>query len=119
MRAANVISTITCLKLCTEHRPKSFAFVSSTAAVEAEYYVKLADSIVEQGGRGLSESDDLEGSRNTLTTGYGQSKWVAEKLIMEAGKRGLNGWTVRPSYVVGDSKTAGGSVRNSVKLHTC
>jgi L-aminoadipate-semialdehyde dehydrogenase len=109
MRSANVISTITALKLCTEHHSKSFSFVSSTAAVEAEHYVTMADQIVQAGGRGIAESDDLEGSRTTLTTGYGQSKWVAEKLIMEAGKRGLSGWTVRPSYVVGDSKTAGKS----------
>jgi len=107
LRAANVLSTITALKLCTEHHAKSFSFVSTTATVEAEHYVTMADAIVQAGGRGLPESDDLEGSRTTLTTGYGQSKWVAEKLIMEAGKRGLCGWTVRPSYVVGDSKTAG------------
>lgn len=63
--------------------------------------------IIQHGGKGLPETDDLEGSRTTLTTGYGQSKWVAEKLIMEAGKRGLAGWTIRPSYVVGDSVSAG------------
>ncbi|CAG8659123.1 16296_t:CDS:2, partial [Dentiscutata heterogama] len=31
--------------------------------------------------------------------------WVAEKLIMEAKKRGLNACIVRPGYIVGDSKT--------------
>jgi L-aminoadipate-semialdehyde dehydrogenase len=56
--------------------------------------------------RGIPEDDDLEGARTGLTTGYGQSKWVSEKLLSEAGKRGLRGHIVRPGYVVGDSKTA-------------
>jgi L-aminoadipate-semialdehyde dehydrogenase len=102
-----VVSTVTALKLCTEDHPKAFSFVSSTATVEAEEYVKQSDIIIQHGGRGLPETDNLELSRTTLTTGYGQSKWVAEKLIMEAGKRGLAGWTIRPSYVVGDSVSAG------------
>lgn len=106
LRAANVESTIDCLHLCATGKPKLMSFVSSTATVEAELYVRKADQIVASGGQGLSETDDLEGSRTTLTTGYGQSKWVAEKLLMEAGKRGLSGWTIRPSYVVGDSQTA-------------
>jgi hypothetical protein len=107
MRAANVISTVNLLQLCAAHHGKMFAFVSSTATVEAESYVKMSDDIVARGGRGVPETDDLEGSRTGLTTGYGQSKWVAEKVIFEAAKRGLTGRTVRPSYIVGDSKTAG------------
>lgn len=59
------------------------------------------------GRRGIPEDDDLEGARTGLKTGYGQSKWVSEKLLFEAGKRGLKGHIVRPGYVVGDSKTAG------------
>jgi L-aminoadipate-semialdehyde dehydrogenase len=42
-----------------------------------------------------------------LKTGYGQTKWVSEKLLFEAGRRGLKGHILRPGYVVGDSKTAG------------
>ena len=54
----------------------------------------------------MPESDDLEGARHTLKTGYGQSKWVAEKLLFECGRRGLRGAIIRPGYVVGDSKSA-------------
>lgn len=56
---------------------------------------------------GVPEADDLEGSRTGLKTGYGQSKWVSEKLLMEAGRRGLPVSIVRPGYVVGDSEFAG------------
>lgn len=61
--------------------------------------------------KGVPENDDLEGARSTLKTGYGQTKWVSERLLMEAGKRGLKGHIVRPGYVVGDSQSAGASNR--------
>ncbi len=53
----------------------------------------------------MLESDDLEGSRQGLATGYGQTKWVSEKLINEAGRRGLDAVIIRPGYVMGDEKT--------------
>jgi L-aminoadipate-semialdehyde dehydrogenase len=106
LRAPNVLSTLTALRLCADHHSKLFSFISSTSVLDTEAIVRQADESIAAGGGGLLESDDLEGSRTGLGTGYGQSKWVAEKLIMEAGKRGLSGWIVRPGYVMGDSKTA-------------
>lgn len=98
---------MTALHLAAEGKAKSFTFVSTTSVLEKpEHYVPLSDSILTKGGRGISERDDLEASRHGLTTGYGQSKWVCEKLIMEAAKKGLQGGIVRPSYVVGDSASA-------------
>jgi len=106
LRAPNVLSTLTALRLCAEHHSKLFSFISSTSVLDTEAIVQKADEAVSSGGAGLLESDDLEASRTGLGTGYGQSKWVAEKLIMEAGKKGLSGWIVRPGYVMGDSKSA-------------
>ncbi|WVQ72675.1 L-aminoadipate-semialdehyde dehydrogenase [Cryptococcus sp. DSM 104548] len=106
LRAANVISTLTCLQLCAQHHSKQFSFVSSTSVLDSEAFVAKADVAVQADGKGLSESDDLEDGRTGLDTGYGQSKWVAEKLIMEAGKKGLSGWILRPGYVLGHSETA-------------
>jgi L-aminoadipate-semialdehyde dehydrogenase len=102
-----VLGTIWALKLASLHHTKPFIFVSSTSVLDTEHYVNLSDSIVEKGGKGISESDDLEGSRRGLRSGYGQSKWVAEKLIMDASKRGMPASIVRPGYVVGHSKTGG------------
>lgn len=106
LRAPNVLSTLTALRLCADHHSKLFSFISSTSVLDTEAIVRKADESISAGGAGLLESDDLEASRTGLGTGYGQSKWVAEKLIMEAGKKGLSGWIVRPGYVMGDSKTA-------------
>lgn len=105
LRAPNVISTMTALSLCANGKPKSFGLVSSTSVLDSDYYVNLSEKSVASGGRGVPEADDLEGSRKGLGTGYGQSKWAAEYITREAGKRGLNGCVIRPGYVTGDPET--------------
>ncbi|RPB13900.1 large subunit of L-aminoadipate-semialdehyde dehydrogenase [Morchella conica CCBAS932] len=105
LRPANVTGTVDALLLCASGKAKSFLFVSSTSVLDCDHYVLLSDAIMEKGGAGVPESDDLEGSAGDLGTGYGQSKWAGEYLVREAGRRGLSGCVVRPGYVVGDSKT--------------
>lgn len=107
LRAANVLSTLTCLKLCAETKPKLFSFISSTGVHDCQEFVIKSDEILGNGGAGLSEDDDLEDGRYGLNGGYGQTKWVSEKIIFEAAKKGLSGWTIRPGYILGDSVTAG------------
>lgn len=106
LRGPNVIGTVNILKLCSEGKPKYFTFVSSTSVLDTQFYVDLSDSLKESGNVGIPETDNLEGSKTGLGTGYGQSKWVSERLLMEAGRsRGLRGCIVRPGYVVGESTT--------------
>lgn len=108
LRSANVLSTLAVLELAATKKPKQVVFVSSTSALDTEHYVRLSDSLVGRSNyKGVPESDDLEGARLALKTGYGQTKWVSERLLFEAGRRGLSGHIVRPGYVVGDSKSAG------------
>jgi L-aminoadipate-semialdehyde dehydrogenase len=52
---------------------------------------------------GLPESDHLINSAKGLATGYGQTKWVSEALMRDAGERGLRGVILRPGYVTGHS----------------
>ncbi|KAF9482698.1 alpha-aminoadipate reductase Lys1p [Pholiota conissans] len=108
LRSPNVLGTITAINLASTGKPKVFVFVSSTSALDTDHYVQLSESLARTGSdlMGVPESDDLEGAKSALKTGYGQSKWVSEKLLFEAGKRGLRGHIVRPGYVVGDSRTA-------------
>ncbi|GAM84142.1 hypothetical protein ANO11243_021350 [Dothideomycetidae sp. 11243] len=105
LKAANVLSTLSSIKLCTQGRPKRLAFVSSTSALDNDHYVQVSERSVANGGNGVSESDDMEGSRQGLTTGYGQTKWVSEQLVFEAVRRGLTASVVRAGYVLGDPKT--------------
>ncbi|CAL1708951.1 unnamed protein product [Somion occarium] len=117
LRSANVLGTVTAIELASSGKPKFFVFVSSTSAIDTEYYVQLSDSLSQDssGPGGVPEDDDLEGARTSLKTGYGQSKWVSEKLLFEAGRRGLRGHIVRPGYVVGDSESADDFIWRLVK----
>lgn len=102
LRAPNVLSTVTALSLCAVGKAKNFALVSSTSVLDTEHYVRLSQQSLASGGTGVPESDDLEGSRKGLGTGYGQSKWAAEYLTRQAGEKGLAGCVIRPGYVTGD-----------------
>lgn len=105
LRATNVLGTIKCLELCTVGKPKVFTFISSTSVLDNEYYVNLSQLSLEQGGSGVLEADDLEGSAVDLGTGYGQSKWSSEYLCRLAGRKGLKGSIVRPGYILGHSRS--------------
>lgn len=102
MKAPNVQGTLDVLALCAEGIPKKLAFVSSTSVLDTPALVKAAQDSIKNGGKGISESDDLAGSATGLGTGYGQTKWVGEYLIRAAGKRGLRGTVVRPGYITGN-----------------
>lgn len=97
------------IDLASTGKQKLLVFVSSTSAVDTEHYVRLSDSLSHSHTNygGIPETDDLEGAKFSLKSGYGQTKWVSEKLLFEAGRRGLRGHILRPGYVVGDSRTAG------------
>ncbi|KAI9016364.1 L-aminoadipate-semialdehyde dehydrogenase [Phycomyces nitens] len=99
LRAPNVLGTLWGMRLASEKKQKSFHFVSSTSVLDTAYYVGFGED------QKVPESDSLEGSRTGLDSGYGQSKWVAEKLIMEARKRGMPATIIRPGYILGDSHT--------------
>lgn len=105
LKAPNVLGSIDAIKICAEGKPKLFAFVSSTSVLDNDHFVAESERIIAAGGEGISEEDDLSGSSTGLGTGYGQSKWVAEYLSREAGRRGLRGCIIRPGYVLGSSKT--------------
>ncbi|KAK1757821.1 hypothetical protein QBC47DRAFT_377047 [Echria macrotheca] len=103
MMASNVLSTVDAMKLCNEGKPKVFCFVSSTSVLDTDHYIHLSNEKVSTGQGSVMEDDDMNGSRTGLGTGYGQTKWVSEQLVREAGRRGLLGSVVRPGYVLGDS----------------
>jgi len=103
LKAANVLSTIAAIKLCGTGKPKKLAFISSTSALDNDYYEEMSDLSLASGGRGVSESDDMQGGKQGLPTGYGQTKWVCEQLVFEARRRGLSTMVLRAGYVLGAS----------------
>jgi L-aminoadipate-semialdehyde dehydrogenase len=103
------MSTFAAIELASTGKTKLLVFVSSTSAIDTDHYVELSESLSDGRTpyRGVPENDNLEGAKVGLKTGYGQTKWVSEKLLFEAGRRGLRGHILRPGYVVGDSHTGG------------
>ena len=65
MRAANVLSTLDCIRLCTVGKPKRLAFISSTATLEKDYYIQNE----------VLETDNLENSRKGLGSGKSMFAW--------------------------------------------
>ena len=106
LKAPNVLSTVWALQLAGAHHSKKFCFVSSTSVLDTPHYQRLSDEVVQsRGAGGVSEADDLEGAAKGLSGGYGQSKFVSEKLVFEARRRGLAASVVRPGYILGHSRS--------------
>ncbi|KAF9166965.1 hypothetical protein BGX20_000067, partial [Mortierella sp. AD010] len=99
IRSANVLGTLQGIKMASTYHTKSFHFVSSASVLETAHYLALSDALAETKHQGVPETDDLEGSRYGLHSGYCQSKWVAEKLVMAANKNGLPATIIRPGYI--------------------
>lgn len=105
LKPTNVLGTIEAIRLCASGRHKHFTFISSTSVLDTDKFWFKSGRIIDAGGEGISEDDDLSDSQDSLATGYGQSKWAAERLVREAGRRGLRGFIIRPGYILGDSKS--------------
>ncbi len=95
MRDANVLGTNEILRLAFDVRPKSFNYVSTTFIFG--WAVKKV----------LYETDFNEGME-LLDFGYSQSKWVSERVVMDARRHGLTTRIFRPA-LVSPSITGGGN----------
>jgi len=94
LRSTNVTGTHEVLRMaCMEHI-KPVHHVSTLAVFSPSH-----------SNRVISE-DTPPGPAEQLSTGYSQSKWVAERLIMNAREAGLPVTIYRPGAVLGDTRTA-------------
>jgi L-aminoadipate-semialdehyde dehydrogenase len=82
-------------------KSKNVVFVSSASVLDTGFYTG-AEAWQRSFSRSVSGDDDLAGSAKGLAPGYGQTKWVCERLMRDAGARGLKGWILRPGYVTGE-----------------
>ncbi len=95
LKAANVNGTEEILRLACQTRVKPVHFISTV-----DVYPFAGETGIEK----VKEEDDI-GPGNLLCNGYAQSKYVAEKLVMAAGERGLPVAIYRPSNIMGPEKT--------------
>ncbi len=97
LRAANVAGSVEVLRLACLGKTKTVHFVSTAGVLQAASAAGTVDRAV--------RSDDPLLNVRGLVSGYGQSKWVAERLMLEAWRRGLPVSLVRPGRIAGDSAT--------------
>ena len=95
LKAENVLGTVEVLRLASRGRAVPVHYVST---------VSVFDPGNLPTGRVIREEDELDPSAG-LQDGYSQSKWVAERLVQLAGRRGLPVSIYRPGAVSGDSQT--------------
>ncbi len=92
LRAANVGGTHEALRLASRGRLKRLHYVSTMAVAGFE-------------GRSEVPADS--------SSGYEQSKWVAEELVRRAGAAGLPVTIFRPAMIAGDTRTGGCNAADS------
>ncbi|QMV14117.1 non-ribosomal peptide synthetase [Vibrio spartinae] len=99
LKNANVVATETLLRLACRGDAKPFHYISSLGVFDDG----------DMGERfGLYE--DREPSHpHTLDDAYSQTKWVAERMVTEVGKRGLPITVIRPSRI--GSHSVSGDIR--------
>ncbi len=95
LRETNVQGTHEVLRLAMQHRLKPTHYVS-TVAVHASNERNAWEIVAE---------DDPLPSFSSLRDAYSQTKWMSEKLIAEAGARGLPVTIYRPAGITGHSET--------------
>ncbi len=107
-KASNVLGTQEVLRLASRIKLKPVHFVSTL-------------SIMYSGGRNdgriFRENEDLD-QVGAPFGGYAQSKWVAEKLVAQAGSRGIPYAIYRPGLVSGHSVTGAWNIENLITSMT-
>jgi len=94
LKPTNVGGTIELLRLAVTKKLKAVHHISTTSVFDTNDHKKL--SVVYE--------DDTLSTYAGLSGGYPRTKWVSERLMMEARNRGIPVSIYRPGYVVGDSK---------------
>ncbi len=98
LRSVNVGGTLELLKLAARTTVKAFHHVSTLGVLG-----------LGQGEAGAWPEADAPERYEGPEVGYFQSKWVAERLVVQARNRGLPATIYRPSMVAGDRWTGTGS----------
>ncbi|MBD2438978.1 non-ribosomal peptide synthase/polyketide synthase [Nostoc sp. FACHB-110] len=95
LKAANVLGTQEVLRLASEIKLKPVHHISTMSVFGSPAYSQATK---------IWESDPLEHSED-INSGYSESKWVAEKLVMSARDRGLPVSIYRSCRIIGHTQT--------------
>ncbi|MCE9604697.1 MAG: methenyltetrahydromethanopterin cyclohydrolase [Planctomycetia bacterium] len=105
LKSVNVGGTQEALRFACAVRPKPFHFVSTFSVYHSTELLRATE---------VFESDPLP-TCESLHGGYHRTKWVGERMVEEARRRGLPVAIYRPGRITGDSRT--GSANRDDFLH--
>ncbi|MER7004767.1 thioester reductase domain-containing protein [Dactylosporangium sp. NPDC000555] len=108
VRAANVGGTVEMLRMAVTGRPKRICHISTLSTID----------INARDGEWLPDPAPL-GAFEAMTTGYTKSKWIAERLVEEAARRGVDVRTVRMGALAGHSRTGVSNPNDYAWLVVC
>jgi thioester reductase-like protein len=94
LKPQNVTATEDVIRLACTVKRKTVHYMSSVSVFESHAYA----------GKVIYETDPLE-HHSGMFLGYAQSKWVAEKMMLQARDRGLPVCIYRLPFISGDSNT--------------
>jgi amino acid adenylation domain-containing protein/thioester reductase-like protein len=111
LKGCNVLGTQEVLRLASQTKIKPVHFVSTVDVFSSGENTEI---------RTITEADEI-GPIEHLYEGYPQSKYLAEKLVMEASSRGLPICIYRPANIGGHSKTGIGqtTTMNALIIKAC
>ena len=98
LRSTNIGGTNEILKLSARTTTKALHYVSTLGVLG-----------MAQGDGAAYLEQDVPDRYDGPEVGYFQSKWVAERLVLQARTRGLPATIYRPGVVAGDSRSGAGS----------
>lgn len=101
MKKTNVSSTIECLRLASTKKMKYFNYVSSYSVFDNPSHF----------GKNALEDDPLD-SPDGYFLGYSETKWVSEKIVALARKRGIKAKVYRPGDITGTKEDGIWAVRD-------
>ncbi|MEO1122736.1 MAG: amino acid adenylation domain-containing protein [Cyanobacteria bacterium J06639_16] len=95
LRNTNVIGTHEILRLASYGQPKRLHYLST---------LDVFESVAKTGVKVFHENDSIDRGQG-ISSGYAQSKWIAEQLVKRAAERGLSVCIYRPGMVTGHSQS--------------
>ncbi len=101
LKAPNVLGTQEVLRLACRHKTKPLHHVSTSG-------------VFPPGRRLCTEDAPLDSLAGAREDGYGQSKWVGEKLVRQAEERGLPVSVYRPGNISGHGYSGASNARDFI-----
>lgn len=96
LKAANVQGTREIISLATRHKVKPLYYISTLSVFSHTGETRI---------QYVREQDSIDDFHEHIHGGYGQSKWVAEKIVTIARSRGLPVVIYRPGRITGHSES--------------